>query len=201
MKIILYYMPQTRAGRVRWILEELGLPYELKNIDLFAGEGETPEYKKIQPHGRLPAIEIDGHVMFESCAICHWLTDQFPEKGLAPKLNSIARQQYEQWVFYLPAMMEPPMWENFLHSRLLPEDKRIPDVIPWNIARYQEIVHVLNDALAETEYLVDNKFSTADLLVGGALNNSKEYIEEFPTLLNYTQRLTERDAYKKSMAD
>ena len=50
MKIKLYYMPQTRAGRVRWILEELSLPYELKNIDLFAGEGETPEYKKMKSY-------------------------------------------------------------------------------------------------------------------------------------------------------
>ncbi len=201
MNIKLYYMPQTRAARVRWMLEELNLPYELHYIDLFAGEGETPDYKKIHPHGRVPAIEIDGHIMLESCAICHWLTDQFPEKNLAPDLKSIARQEYEQWVFYLPAMMEPPIWENFLHTRLLPEDKRIPELIPWNVTRFQEIVRVLNDTLDGKEYLVNNTFSTADLLVGGALNASKEFIEDFPTLLNYTQRLTEREAYKKSTAD
>jgi len=201
MKIKLYYLPQTRAGRVRWMMEELGLSYELHNIDLFAGEGETPEYKKIHPHGRVPAVEIDGHVMFESCAICHWLTDQFPEKGLAPDLKSVARQEYEQWMFYLPAMMEPPIWENFLHTRFLPEEKRIPDLVPWNVTRFQEVVRVLNDTLGGKDYLVDNKFSTADLLVGGALNASKEFIEDFPTLLNYTERLTKREAYKKAMTN
>lgn len=200
MKIKLYYMPQTRADRVRWMLEELGLAYKLQYMDLFAGDCETPEYKKIQPHGRLPAIDIDGHIMFESCAICHWLTDQFPEQGLAPDLQSVARQAYEQWVFYLPAMMEPPMWENFIHTHLLAEDKRIPELIPWNVGRFQETVHVLNDVLDAKEYLVNNKFSTADLLVGGALNAAKEYIEDFPTLLNYTKRLTEREAYKKATA-
>lgn len=202
MKLKLYYMPQTRATRVRWLLEELGLPYELQHIDLFAGDAEKPEYKKnIHPHGRVPAIEIDGHVMFESCAICHWLTDQFPEKGLAPDLTSVARQEYEQWMFYLPAMMEPPVWENFLHTRLLPEEKRIPDLIPWNVARFQEIIQVLNDALGNKNYLVDNKFTTADLLVGGAIAASQEFIADFPTLLNYTKRLTERDAYKKAITD
>jgi len=201
MKIKLYYMPQTRSGRVRWMLEELGLPYELHYIDLFAGEGETPEYKKIHPHGRLPAIEIDDHIMFESCAICHWLTDKFSEKNLAPDIGSVARQEYEQWIFYLPAMMEPPIWENFLHTRLLPENKRIAEVIPWNVSRFQEIIRVLNDTLTGKDYLVDNTFSTADLLVGGALNASQDFIKDFPTLLNYTKRLTEREAYKKSIAD
>jgi len=192
-------MPKTRADRVRWTLEELGLAYQLENINLNAGEANTPEYKKIHPHGSLPAIEIDGNVMFESCAICHWLADQFPEKNLAPTLNSVARQQYEQWIFYMPTMMEPPIWENFLHTTLLPEEQRIADLIPWNISRYLKTIRVLNDALADNEYLVENKFSLADLLVGGSLINSKEHVENYPALLEYTQRLIDRDAYKKAM--
>ena len=81
MDIKLYHTPETRADRVRWLLHELDIPYELVRIDLFSGQTNTAEYKKIHPHGLVPAIDIDGHIMFESCAICHWLTDMFPIKN------------------------------------------------------------------------------------------------------------------------
>lgn len=201
MKLKLYYLPKTRATRVRWLLEELGLDYELQYIDLFKGEGNTPEYKKIHPHGLLPAIEIDGNIMLESCAICHWFTDQYPEKQLAPAINSIERQQYEQWMFYLPAMVEPPLWENFLHTAMLPEDKRIADIIPWNIDRVNETFKVLSQRLQDRPYLVNENFSTADIVIGSILMWDSANISDYPALVSYVERLQEREAYQRATAD
>ena len=178
MKLKLYYTPKSRALRVRWLLEELGLPYELNYIDLSGGEANKPEYKKIHPHGLIPAIEIDGKVMIESCAICHWLTDQYPDKQLSPDIKSTDRQEYEQWLFYLATMIEPPLWENFLHSEILPEGKRIADIIPWNIARLDETSKVLSDTLENKDYLVNNTFSTADIIVGSMLMWSSHNISD-----------------------
>ena len=201
MKLKLYYTPKSRALRVRWLLEELKLPYELKYIDLFGGEANTPEYKKIQPHGLIPAIEIDGNVMFESCAICHWLTDQYPDKKLAPELNSVDRQQYEQWMFYLTSMIEPPLWENFLHSNILPSEQRVADIIPWNIARLEATSKVLNDKLGDNDYLVNNTFSTVDIVIGSMLMWSSHNISDYPSLTRYAKNLSQREAYSRATAD
>lgn len=196
MDIKLYYYPGSRAGRVRWLLEELQQPYTLETVDIFAGEGQTPEYKRIQPHGAVPAVEINGEVMFESCAICHWLTDQFPDKGLAPPLNSRQRQLYEQWLFYVPATMEPPLWENFLHSKILPEDKRVADIIPWNISRFQTVLAVLDDKLGDKDYFVCDQFTTADLLIGSMLMWESAKTSDYPKLQAFVDRLKAREAYQ-----
>jgi len=87
MDITLYYTPQTRAIRPRWLMEELGLEYKLQNIDLYAGEGETEEYKKINPLGAVPAMKIDGEVMLESGAMCHWMADYYADSKLAPAIQ------------------------------------------------------------------------------------------------------------------
>ena len=201
MKLKLYYTPKSRALRVRWLLEELGLPYELKYVDLFGGEANKPEYKKIQPHGLIPAIEIDGNIMFESVAICHWLTDQYPDKHLAPELHSVDRQQYEQWMFYMTAMIEPPLWENVLHGDLLPEKKRVADIIPWNNARLAETAKVLNARLGDNDYLVNNTFSTADIIIGSALMWSAYNTSDYPALTRYVDNLRQREAYSRATAN
>jgi len=90
----LYYSPQTRAGRPRWLLEEIGAPYEIASLDLKKGEHKQPEYMKIHPHGAVPAL-IDGDLaLFESAAICMYLADKYPEKKLAPALGTPARGEH-----------------------------------------------------------------------------------------------------------
>lgn len=85
MDIKLYYTPHTRAVRPRWLLEELNIPYQLEHIDLFAGEGQSRDYLKINPLGAVPAMEVDGEIMLESGAMCRWLTDRHIESELAPR--------------------------------------------------------------------------------------------------------------------
>jgi glutathione S-transferase len=202
MDITLYYTHRTRALRPRWVLEELELPYRLRLIDLFGGDGQTPEYRKIHPHGSVPAIDIDGRVMIESCAICHWLSDQYPEKQLAPPAaDAAARMDYEQWTFYVPGTLEPPAFQILLHSVILPEDQRVPDIVPWSTRRYQSSLKVLNRALAERDHIAGDSFTTADILLGSTLLWLPELLHEHPALGAYTERLQQRPAYQRAAKD
>ena len=101
----LYYAPQTRAGRVRWMLEEIGAPYELVRLDMSKGDHKKPEYMKIHPHGAVPALADGDLAMFESAAICAYLADKFPEKRLAPPVGTPPRGLYYQWMIYSMATL------------------------------------------------------------------------------------------------
>lgn len=201
MEIKLYYHPHSRAFRVRWLLEELGVDYQLHYIDIFAGEGETEAYKMIQPHGCLPALEVDGEVMFETSAICHWLTDQYPDKGLAPTMESPARRLYTQWMYYVPATLEPPLWYELLHSRILPEEKRVADILPFCQSRYSEVFQVLNSAYKDKAHLINNKFSTVDLMIGAMLLWKIKEVSHYPELKRVVQDISQRRAFRRAKAE
>jgi glutathione S-transferase len=202
MVITLYYTHRTRALRPRWVLEELELPYRLQLIDLFGGEGQTAAYRRIHPHGSVPAIDIDGHVMIESCAICHWLSDRYAEKQLAPPASeAAARMDYEQWIFYVPGTLEPLAFQILLHSVILPETQRVPDMLPWATRRYQSLLKFLNKALAERDYIAGDRFSTADILLGSTLLWLPEMLDNQPALSDYTARLQQRAAYQRAATD
>ena len=164
-------------------------------------EGETSEYKKIHPLGQVPALEADGEVMLESCAMCHWLTDFFDDRGLAPAISDPARKHYEQWMAFSQATLEPEPWLILLHSRLLPETQRVPKIIPWATERTRSRLIMLNDALLGKDYLLGEKFSTADIMVGSTLFWIPLMLKDFPDLLAYSQRLKQRDAYIRASAE
>ncbi len=198
MNIKLYYTPKTRALRPRWLLEELQLDYTLHSIDLFGGEGQTPAYRRIHPHGHVPAIEIDGQVMIESGAICHWLTDQHADKGLAPPPGSVDRRQYEQWMFYAPGTLEPPAFMMILHSSILPAAERVAGIVPWASKRYTGSLEILDRELQDKDYLLGATFSTADIMIGSTLMWFPDMLKKFAQLQAYTERLQNREACQKA---
>lgn len=199
MQLHLYHTAGTRSDRIHWLLEELDLSYKITNIDLFSGEGESSSYKKIHPHGQVPAIDIDGQILFESGAICQVLCDHFPEKKLAPTIGSLNRTEYEQWMFYAPATLEPYIYINSLHTNLLPEKNRIPDIVPWSLKMYINILKSLNTQMAKKKYLLGNNFSAADIMIGSVLLWRPDLLERFTTLNQYANRLEQRDAYQRSI--
>jgi glutathione S-transferase len=195
--LTLYYWPQTRAERPRWMLEELQVPYQLKPIDISKGEHKQAEYLKIHPHGVLPALKEDDTIIIESAAICTYLADKFPEKNMAPTLN--ARAVYYQWLFYAVATLEPPIMQTHLHTHLLPEVKRNPQRIAQARQVFNICAGVLSSALVDKQFLIDEQFSTADLLIGANLIFARylNMLEDFPILQAYVKRLTERPAYRR----
>jgi glutathione S-transferase len=199
----LYYAPQTRATRPRWMLEEIGVPYELVRLQLSKGEHKQPEYLKIHPHGAVPAYS-DGEVtMFESAAICAYLADKFPDKRLAPPLGSPQRGLYYQWLVYSMATMEPPVLKVFLNTRMLAEEKRSPAVAEEGRAQWKDVARVVQQAVEGKTFLLGEQFTAADVMVGSILGWSgfMGLLEGFAGLQAYVGRLTSRPAFKRANAD
>ena len=194
MDIELFYTPHTRAGRVRWLLEELGTPYSLHPVDLFHGE-RNPAH----PLGSVPAMRVDGQTMFESGAMCMWLADQFPQQQLAPAHKEGLRRNYEQWRFFGPATLEPPAFEILMHTRILPKARRVPEIVGFAEQAYQRVLGMLARQLEHDAYLLGERFSTADILIGHTLTWLPRQVKDHLSLKAYVRRVTTRDAYARAM--
>ena len=168
--IKLYGVPQTRASRCLWILEELGVPYEL--IPIGAGglaDSKKPEYLAVNPNGRVPALDDDGLVLFESLAINLHLARKYgAAKGLWPASADDQSRSF-QWSLWAANELEPHVIGYLLNARLLPENQRdaakakaAQDALPRPLA-------VLNSALAGKQHLLGGGFTVADLNVAAVL--------------------------------
>jgi glutathione S-transferase len=206
MGLKLFYVPMTRAGRARWMLEEVGVPYEIEKIDVKAGTNRTPEYlSRVHPLGHVPALhDSDGDVtMFESAAICMYLADKFPEKQLAPPVGSPARAHYYQWMVFSMAELEPPV---AAISRLVkpPEAERDSKALAEARAKLAAAAGVIKQNLAQgREYMLGAEFSAVDVMIAGVLGWAKvlRELEDQPELLAYVRRCTSRPASQRSRAD
>lgn len=199
----LYYAAKTRATRPRWMLEEIGAPYEIVRLSLSKGEHKTPEYLKIHPHGAVPAL-VDGDVtIFESAAIIAYLADKYPEKHLAPPAGSPARGPYYQWLIYSMATEEPPVFKFFLNTILLPEDKRSPALVQEARDQWAAVGKVLDDAVASTPYILGDHFSAADIMISSISNwaGALKLNDPFPALKAYGARCAGRPAFQRAIAD
>jgi glutathione S-transferase len=166
----LYHSAQSRSVRPRWMLEEIGQPYELVTLSLPAGEHKKPEYLKINPNGTVPTL-VDGDlVLYESAAICQYLADKFPDKRLAPAVGTPARALYYQWIHYAMSAIEPPAVTIFLHTMMKPEAERLPVLVDEARTQLAAAIKVIDAALAGREYLLGSQFSAADVMVGSTLN-------------------------------
>ncbi|HAX89106.1 MAG TPA: glutathione S-transferase [Cyanobacteria bacterium UBA11370] len=169
----LYYIATTRAMRPRWLLEEMGSPYELIHVTM--AMTQQPEYCQLHPHRKVPVLVDDDVTIFESAAICAYLADKYPEKGLAPLPLTPTRGYYYQWLFYAPLTLEPPV-EQFMFQVLpnLPE-KLLPLKQRTHVSQqeaqewFDKVCAPLNEVLNHQDYLVENRFSAADVVTGGVL--------------------------------
>src|SRR5260221_13560814 len=100
-----YHCPRTRSGSVMWLLEELGVPFEVEIVDVLSGAPES--YKAIQPNGKVPAIVHDGVAVHERAAIFTYLCDAFPQAGLAPAVGDPRRGPYLSWLVYNDGVIDP----------------------------------------------------------------------------------------------
>ncbi|QRO00600.1 glutathione S-transferase family protein [Archangium violaceum] len=199
----LYYSQHTRGHRPRWVLEELGTPYELHRLDLRKGEHKSPEYQRIHPLGLVPALEDEGRVLVESGAICLYLADKYPEKKLAPTPGSHERGEYYQWVMFALSTLEPPLSTFASHTRFLPEAERQPAVAERAKQQFLPALRMLEQRLTGREYVVGDAFCVADVLLSGVLSwiSLVGLANDFPGLRAYTKRQMERPAARRAYAD
>lgn len=191
MNIKLYDFAASRSARCRWILKELGVEYELVTGDGVIG---SKDLLKIHPLGKVPAAVIDGKPLFESAAICTYLADQFPEKGLIAKSGTWSHAMHDQWVSFVLTEMEAWLWSTAINDFILPKEERLPVVFEQNAKLFAQGAAAMDKHLAKYNYLVNNQFSVTDIIVGFTVNwaNNIKLMDQFEYLQGYLDRLYEQ---------
>lgn len=198
----LYHVPQSRSGRPRWMLEELEVPYDLELRSTSDGSLKTPEYLAINPNGTVPTLVDGGTALYESAALCLYLADKYADKGLAPAIGSKDRGLYYQWVLYAMTTLEPPILQVFLHAVHLPEAERNAKVAEEGREKFKEVAAVLARALDGRPFLLGERFTAADVMIGSTLvwAGMLGLLEGFPALQEYVQRLMQRPAFQRAQS-
>ncbi|MBT3851367.1 MAG: glutathione S-transferase family protein, partial [Gammaproteobacteria bacterium] len=160
-----HFVAGTRAGRVVWLLEELGLEYEV-NIMPFTKEGlKSPEHRSRHALGRVPVLEDGDISIFESGAIIDYVLERHKNGGLKPNSDAPEFPFYLQWYHYCEGMVMPPMNQIVVQTILLPADRRDEAVLNQAKKLLSKALAPVNDALAGKDYLIGD-FSAADLMLG-----------------------------------
>ena len=187
----LYWCPRTRSFSALWLMEETGQPYERVLIDLNKNDQKSPDYLKINPMGKVPALQ-DGDVsVAESAAICAYVAERYPEAELAPPVGDPRRAKYLQWLFFGPGCIEPAM------VQVSTKIEMNPVAAGWGDA--QRVFDVLDDALAKGPWLLGETFSAADIIIGSGLNFSVrlfKMIASRPSFEAYIERCMARPAFQ-----
>jgi glutathione S-transferase len=198
----LYYVPKTRASRPRWVLEEVGVPYDLVRLEPGPGGTRGLEHLARHPLGHVPVLEDRGQYIFESGAICLHLADLFPEKRLLPPLGTVDRGHAYQWVLFSMAEMEPPLIVLSAEAKK-PDAERSAAVVSEARERFRKTALVLEAVLRDRKYLVGDAFGVADVMVGATLAwaRAMRLVDALPSLEGYLSQLRERPAWQRALAN
>src|SRR5215475_1983696 len=186
----LYYNPRSRAAIAKWMLDECRADYEIAPIDFTKREHKTPEFLKINPAGKLPAL-VDGEVkIFESAAICLYLGEKFPEAKLAPQIGAPERGRYLSLMVYSTSQLEPAMGDALLGVTTLAQRG-------WT--DFETAKDVVERELGDGPYLFGNWFTAADVMIGSMFiwKRMCVMLRDRPKLEAYVDRLLARPAALK----
>jgi glutathione S-transferase len=191
----LYHAVPSRSATVRWMLEEIGEPYEIELLDLKAGDQAQAGYLAVNPMGKVPTLLHDGVAVTEAAAICCYLADAFPATALAPAVTDKHRGPYLKWLFFAPSCIEPAMIDKALSRPSVPRG-----IAGW--ADYETVVSVLTNALSRSPYMLGDLFTTADVVVGSTIRWGVKFklLPDNPEFLHYIERLEARPALQRQIA-
>jgi len=189
--LVLYTNPMSRGRIARWMLEEIGQPYEAVMLD-YATTLKAPAYLAINPMGKIPALTHGDAVVTECAAICAYLADAFPDAGLAPPIGSKARAPYFRWLFFAAGPVEAAITNKQMGFELAPGKERS--------AGYGSLAAVLNAlemAVTASPYLAGEQFTAADVYAGSQIGFGLRFgtIEKRPAFITYWDRISARLAY------
>jgi len=190
-RIVFYTNPMSRGRTVRWMLEELGQPYETRVLD-FANGMKEPDYLAVNPMGKVPALVHDGVIVTEAAAITAYLADTFPAAGLAPPAGDPARGPYYRWLFFAAGPMEQAMTNASAGFHVeTPELRR-----RFGYGRMPDVLDTLEQAVTGRAHLAGDAFTAVDLYLGSMLGWGMAWgmIEKRPAFEAYVGPLLARPA-------
>lgn len=189
-EIVFYTHPQSRGRTVRWMLEEVGQPYRTDIL----GYGQSmkgPDYLKINPMGKVPALTHGKAVVTEVPAICAYLADAFPSANLAPAPPSPGRAPYYRWLFFAAGPLESAMFTKLM-GFTVPADREVMA----GFGTMSQTLDALESAVKDREYLAGDRFTAADLYVAAFLGFGMMFggIEKRPAFEAFSGRHLSRPA-------
>lgn len=197
--IQIYGSARSSAGRCYWMLEECGLSYEVKPLDMAnTKEHKSPQFLKINPNGKVPAL-VDGQLtLWESAAIVTYLAEKYkPELlGKTPEERGLV----SQWMFWAMTEAQPPMVDILVQKFFVPEGKKDEALIEKRTAQIPHLLMILNEHLKDKTHFVGGRFTVADLMVASVVNIAVGLglkINEYHKLDQWFSTMKERPAFQK----
>jgi glutathione S-transferase len=194
MSITLYHHPYSRAANVVWVLEELGVPYELCFVDILKGAQKAPDIVALNPMGKVPILTDGDLVVTEAAAIGLYLADRYSLGKLAPSPDDGARAAYLRWSLFSPSVIEPAASAKTAGAQFKPGQ------VGWGT--YESVIASMESAIAGRSYVLGDRFSMADCIFGGAVRYLLRFkvLEPTPTFTAYADRLAARPAAQRADA-
>jgi glutathione S-transferase len=194
MSIVLYHHPYTRAANAVWMLEEVGVDYELRPVDIMRGAHKAPDLLALNPMGKLPILTDGATVVTESAAIALYLADRYAYGRLAPRVDDAARGAYLRWSLFAPSVVEP--------GTMARQAGWAYKETQAGWGSYETMLTAMESAIGDRPYILGDDFSMADVVFGGTLRFMLAFktIEARPAFTAYAGRLAERPALQRAEA-
>ena len=202
--ITLYHVPQSRSMRVLWLLNELGVEFQLVSLP-FDKSLRRPEFLSLSPAGRVPALEIEGERMFESGAIMEYLCEKFPERGLGRMPGDMDRMAWLVWLHFAETISQHVAILTQQHIMLYEDHMRSPTVMQLEARRlakcYDAIEARLSTPVENRDYLLTGGFSACDIAVGQAVYMARHFasLDGFVETLKWYDRITDREGFRAAL--
>ena len=200
--LTLHFAPNSRAGRIVWLLEELDLPYELNRMDFHPKDLKSDEHRARHPLGRVPVLDDDEIRIWESGAIVEYILERHKNGGLKPAVDSANYPAYLQWFHYCEGMVMPPVNTIVVQTVLLPPDRRDETALAQAQKLLTRALAPVDESLTGKDYLIGD-FSGADIMLGHACFMSNRLgcvTDEMTNLKGYVEQVAARPAFQKAMA-
>ena len=200
--LTLHFAPNSRAGRIVWLLEELDLSYELNRMDFHPKDLKSDEHRARHPLGRVPVLDDDEIRIWESGAIVEYILERHKNGGLKPVVDSANYPAYLQWFHYCEGMVMPPVNTIVVQTVLLPPDRRDETALAQAQKLLTRALAPVDEGLIGKDYLIGD-FSGADIMLGHACFMSNRLgcvTDEMTNLKGYVEQVAARPAFQKAMA-
>jgi glutathione S-transferase len=192
MSIVLYHHPFTRAANVVWMLEEVGVPYELRFVDFTKGAQKSPEILALNPMGKLPVLVDGDAVVTELAAVGLYLADRHAYGRLAPKVDDPRRATYLRWSLFAPSVIEPGSLAKSAGWQYREGNAG------WG--NHDAMLGAIERAISGGDYVLGDMFSMVDVIFGGTIRYMMGFkmLEARPAYTAYVERLSKRPAFQRA---
>ena len=200
--IKIYHAPNTRSIRIIWLCEELALPYEIIKIDFSPAYRSSPEYRALNPVGKVPVMSDGDFTIFESGAMVEYLLERYGNGRLRPAAGTPESGLYLQWSWFAEATFARPLGDMAQHSFVKPEAQRLPAVVEDGRARALLCMGAVEAAVPGGRYIVGGTFTAADIMMGYTLFLAKRFDMlsplMYPNVCAYNTRLEQHPGFAKA---